>query len=251
MTTSSEVVQPPSSKVFVNLIGGFGLLVIASVLLTRIGILPSGTMSVEQLSRILQSTIAKNIRETIPLPGVPKPPPPKNDKDGRFTGSRPSALALRTIPPGYLHLCRKWGAHYKTDWRLGCSVLRSETNFGQDSQLPGVISGVNAHGCCRGPGQFNTENGEGRRIYVRLSRGHSYSYRTDSTWASKKVDGNRDGTFDIFDPEDAVPSTFRYLSDSGGTTRSGWKRALWAYNQSTSYGNKIMNRAGTYGAPTS
>ena len=249
MTTVTQLTAPmptktsPAVKLFFLILASLA----ASSLLGTLGILPTGMVTIQQLTRSLTENLAVDINKPIVIPGVPKAKAPKHDTDGRFTGAQPSAFALRTIPPRYLNLCRKWGAHYKTDWRLGCSVLRTETNFGQDTQLPGVSSGINAFGCCRGPGQFYTENGQGRRIYVSLSHGHSYSYKTSSTWASQKVDGNKDGVFDIFDPQDAVPSTFHYLSDNGGKSRGGWMRALYTYNHSTSYGVSIVNRALQYG----
>ena len=159
---------------------------------------------------------------------------------------QPTSFAVHTIPSNYLNLCLKWGAATKVDWRMGCATLWEETNFGRDG-LPGVTSGINAFGCCRGPGQFNTENGSGARIYVTLPHNHSYSYFPNSTWAHRKIDGNHDGVYDIFDPEDAIPSTFYFLASAGATTRAGWQGALWHYNQLTSYALAIMARAQLYG----
>ena len=110
------------------------------------------------------------------------------------------------------------------------------------------ICGGNWTGCCRGPGQFNTDEGNGKRIQVNLPNNHSYSYRVGSTWDRMKVDGNKDGIYDIYDPADAVPSTFRYLDYQGANGLNGLRNAVFAYNHSTEYVNNVLALAAKYRA---
>ena len=222
------------------------LLVAAAMVLSSIGVVPSGGISARELTLTITNAIAKNMKIDVAPIGIPKAKSTVPDPSGRLSGIRPSALALSTIPPNYLDLCFKWGAFYKVAWPLGCSVLKEETAFGQGSGA-GISSGINFADCCRGPAQFNTENGKGKRINVDLPNNHSYSYLTTSTWAGFKADGNKDGVFDIFNPEDAIPAMFHKLAANGATSRSGWAGALWHYNQSTAYGRAIIARAELYG----
>ena len=63
-------------------------------------------------------------------------------------------------------------------WPVLAAIGSIETDHGR-SRAPGVRSGVNRHGCCAGPMQFNTRDGP------------------PSTWEHYGVDGNDDGNKDI------------------------------------------------------
>ena len=65
-----------------------------------------------------------------------------------------------------------------------------------------------------------------------------------STWRRHGVDGNGDGIADISNVEDAIFSAAAYLKACG---YPDVKKALWGYNPSTAYYNKVMNRAHSYG----
>jgi len=65
-----------------------------------------------------------------------------------------------------------------------------------------------------------------------------------STWRSYGVDGNGDGEADITNVEDAIFTAARYLFACG---YPNVKRALWGYNPSTSYYNKVMEVAYSIG----
>ena len=65
-----------------------------------------------------------------------------------------------------------------------------------------------------------------------------------STWRAYGVDGNGDGSADITNVEDAIFTAARYLSACG---YPNVKRALWGYNPSTSYYNKVMGVATSLG----
>ena len=67
-----------------------------------------------------------------------------------------------------------------------------ESDHGR-SQLPGVGSNVNAFGCCAGPMQFNIRNGP------------------PSTWQAHRIDGDRDGDTNVYDPADAIASAANYV----------------------------------------
>lgn len=62
-----------------------------------------------------------------------------------------------------------------------------------------------------------------------------------STWRRHGVDGNGDGIADINNVEDAIFSAAAYLKACG---YPNVKKALWGYNPSTAYYNKVMRIAG-------
>lgn len=65
-----------------------------------------------------------------------------------------------------------------------------------------------------------------------------------STWRRHGVDGNGDGIADINNVEDAIFSAAAYLKACG---YPDVKKALWGYNPSTSYFNKVMGIARSFG----
>jgi SLT domain-containing protein len=58
-----------------------------------------------------------------------------------------------------------------------------------------------------------------------------------STWRNWGVDGNGDGVADIHNVIDAIYGAAHYLAVSGGSTNI--RQALFSYNHSTSYVNKV------------
>lgn len=71
-----------------------------------------------------------------------------------------------------------------------------------------------------------------------------------STWQLAGRDGNGDGKADPFNIDDAALTAASYLCAHGGdlTTASGWSDAIYSYNQSDSYVNKVRDRATGYAA---
>jgi membrane-bound lytic murein transglycosylase B len=65
-----------------------------------------------------------------------------------------------------------------------------------------------------------------------------------STWRSHAVDGNGDGVKDIANVEDAIYTAAAYLKACG---YPDVKKALWGYNPSTSYYNKVISLARSFG----
>jgi len=146
--------------------------------------------------------------------------------DGQF---RPSALALRDIPPAYLRVYEAAGVRYELGWEYLAAIGKIETDHGR-STAAGVRSGVNAAGCCAGPMQFSVIG-------------------SPSTWDSYGVDANRDGTSSPFDPADAIPAAASYLQASGAP--ADWDRAIFAYNHASWYVADVKHRAQLYrSAPT-
>ena len=84
------------------------------------------------------------------------------------------------------------GQRVRVPWQVLAAIGAIETDHGR-SDAPGVRSGVNRFGCCAGPMQFNLTDGP------------------PSTWQRYGVDGNHDGTTDLYDPADAIPSAANYL----------------------------------------
>ncbi|GLW07755.1 hypothetical protein Misp01_28850 [Microtetraspora sp. NBRC 13810] len=70
-----------------------------------------------------------------------------------------------------------------------------------------------------------------------------------ATWKAYGVDGDGDGTADIWSPYDAVPSAANYLC-ANGANQGGKKleKAIWFYNHSWDYVNKVLGVARSFAA---
>jgi hypothetical protein len=143
----------------------------------------------------------------------------------------PSAGAKRGIPARYLSLYRQAGGVSGVPWSVLAAIGSIESDHGR-SRAPGVRSGVNRHGCCAGPMQFNTRDGP------------------PSTWERYGVDGNHDGTKDVYDPADAIPSADRYLRALLRAADGNLNQALFGYNHSRAYVGDVLARARSYGELT-
>jgi hypothetical protein len=127
-------------------------------------------------------------------------------------GVLPSAAARADIPPAYLAVYRQAVARWcpRLSWAVLAGVGRVESNHGR-STAPGVVSGVNAAGCCAGPMQFNVVNGP------------------PSTWA-------RYGSGDVYDYRASIPAAARKLCADGAGRPGGLVGAVAAY-----YGKTVAN----------
>ncbi|WP_157246108.1 lytic transglycosylase domain-containing protein [Nonomuraea typhae] len=68
-----------------------------------------------------------------------------------------------------------------------------------------------------------------------------------ATWKAYGVDGDGDGKKDIWSPYDAVPGAANYLCANGaGKGGEKLRKAIWFYNHSWSYVNKVMGYAEAY-----
>ncbi len=67
------------------------------------------------------------------------------------------------------------------------------------------------------------------------------------TWAAYGVDGDGDGVKDIWSPYDAVPGAANYLCANGaGQGGEKLRKAIWFYNHSWSYVDKVLGLAEAY-----
>ena len=145
--------------------------------------------------------------------------------------SAPSAHAEQGIPANYLALYRDAGREYGIPWQMLAAIGSIETDHGR-LRAPGVRSGVNSFGCCAGPMQFNTRDGP------------------PSTWDRYGIDGNHDGTKDIYDPADAIPSAANYLRELLRRADGNLSQAILGYNHSQAYVNDVLARARRYAGQT-
>jgi membrane-bound lytic murein transglycosylase B len=158
-----------------------------------------------------------------PASGVADHPPTHTTRGaGSAATPTPSSAARADIPAGYLALYR---AAAKTcpglPWGVLAGIGKVETNHGR-SRAPGVVSGVNAFGCCAGPMQFNVRNGP------------------PSTWDRYGRGGN------VYDPADAIPAAARLLCANGA--RGDLRQAIYAYNHAWWYVAQVLAHARAYQA---
>ncbi|MFI0411199.1 NlpC/P60 family protein [Actinomadura sp. 3N508] len=123
------------------------------------------------------------------------------------------------IPASYLALYHRAGRENGIGWHLLAAVGKVESDHGRGPG-PGISAGRNLAGAA-GPMQF-----------------------MPGTWAAFGVDGNHDGRTDIYDPADAIPAAARYLKHNGAPERT--RTALYQYNHSRSYVEKVLRQARTY-----
>jgi hypothetical protein len=141
----------------------------------------------------------------------------------------PTATAERTIPAAYMTLYQAAGRAYAVPWTILAAIGAIESDHGRSS-APGVQSGVNAFGCCAGPMQFNVRDGP------------------PSTWQAFRVDGDRDGRMDVYDPADAIASAAHYLQALLERSGGDLATAVFGYNHSRTYVADVLARARVFSA---
>jgi hypothetical protein len=139
----------------------------------------------------------------------------------------PTSEARHSIPAAYLTLYEQAARVYGVPWPVLAAIGSIETDHGR-SRAPGVRAGVNRHGCCAGPMQFNTRDGP------------------PSTWERYGADANHDGTTNIYDPEDAIPAAANYLAALLRANGDNLSQAILGYNHSEAYLRDVLARARTY-----
>src|SRR3954451_21260263 len=139
----------------------------------------------------------------------------------------PSGAAKRAVPANYLSLYRLAGRGSGVPWTVLAAIGSIETDHGR-SRAPGVRSGLNRHGCCAGPMQFNLRDGAPSDLQ-----------RYGTEW-------NADGTTGIYDPEDAIPSAAAYLSELARRAHGNLSQAILGYNHSPAYVTEVLARARAY-----
>jgi Transglycosylase SLT domain len=159
----------------------------------------------------------------VEAPAEASPSPPKPAAGCR---PMPTRAATADVPRSYLRLYCQAGARYRVPWPVLAAIGKVESDHGR-ARLPGVRSGLNRYrdrqgrlrSCCAGPMQFNLADGP------------------PSTW-------RRHGRGDVYDPADAIPAAARKLVADGA--RRDLDRALFAYNHSRSYVDKVKQLARRY-----
>ena len=131
----------------------------------------------------------------------------------------PSAIAIADIPAGYLSLYQRGAATCPMPWNVLAAIGSIESGHGRNN-------GPSSAGAL-GPMQF-----------------------LPSTWAAYGVDGDGDGLADIWNPSDAIFGAANYLCANGAGEPTGMRNALWHYNHSQAYIEKVLARADQYGAYT-
>jgi hypothetical protein len=155
-----------------------------------------------------------------------------------------SPYALTDIPSAYLafyvHADRSMQRTCpRLRWQVLAGIGKVESDHGR-SPAPGVRSGVNRHGCCAGPMQFNLRNGP------------------PSTWDAYQRPGDSP-----YDPADAISAAARKLCADGladpldsspdrcPTVRGSpaEHRALKRYNNACWYVHQVLTLADRYTRP--
>lgn len=108
---------------------------------------------------------------------------------------------------------------------------RAQAAYGVDSRLLKAVHYVET-GCSGSTSKRSYAGAQGPMQFL------------PSTWRTYGVDGNNDGVADINNVEDAIFAAARYLSVCG---YPNVKKALWGYNPSSTYYNKVMDVARSLG----
>jgi murein DD-endopeptidase MepM/ murein hydrolase activator NlpD len=134
----------------------------------------------------------------------------------------PSSTAVADIPAGLVAVYQSAAQACGMSWEVLAAVGKVESDHGR-STAPGVPSGtVNSAGA-RGPMQF-----------------------LDPTWRAFGVDADRDGQADAYDPVDAIWGAANYLCANGAGNSNTLRDALYAYNHSDAYVDKVLLVANDY-----
>lgn len=137
-----------------------------------------------------------------------------------------SALALREIPPLYLHLYQRAAERYGLNWSILAGIGKVECDHGRDPAASCTHEGVVNSAGAGGPMQFLA-----------------------STWAEYGVDAEGDGPPDRWDAADAIYSAANYLHASGAPGDYG--RAIYAYNHASWYVSEVERWATRYSGSSS
>ena len=141
-----------------------------------------------------------------------------------------SADALADIPPGMLLLYQRSAERCPgLPWAVLAAIGKIESDHGRLT-APGVRSGSNVAGAA-GPMQFGIGG------------------RAGDTWSAYGVDGDGNGTVDVYDPADAVPAAADYLCAHGGGDPARLSDAIFAYNHADWYVADVLAQAAAYSMP--
>lgn len=145
--------------------------------------------------------------------------------DPKRTKENKASTKGNAIPEEYLRLYKEAAEGEGIEWEYLAAIGKKETDHGR-SNLPGVKDGINKARCCRGPMQFNTENGP------------------KSTWDEYGGDYDGDGDVDVYSPGDAIYAAAVKLRRDG--INRNVARALKRYNNSDEYVQDVLDWAAKY-----
>jgi len=67
-----------------------------------------------------------------------------------------------------------------------------------------------------------------------------------STWLDYQADGDGDGDADVYDPDDAIFGVARLLCANGGESPDTLRTAIYTYNRSDTYVDRVLQIARSY-----
>lgn len=172
-----------------------------------------------EASPVTPSPVEPNVAEAV------ESPVPDRPADGPAADLSPGTV-VADIPANYLSLYRAAAATCPgLRWSVLAAIGKIESDHGR-STLPGVHTGANSHGA-KGPMQF-------------LQR------TFDSVTARHPVPPGGAAPPSPHNPHDAVHTAAAYLCDNGARDNRDLNGAIFAYNHSRAYVNKVLDTARAY-----
>ncbi len=167
----------------------------------------------------------------------------------------PSSAATEDIPPRFLELYRGAASEQcpTLPWSVLAAIGKIESNHGRfgggqlqpDGRIDPPIIGVALDGT-RGTARIlDTDGGrlDGDAVFDRAVGPMQF---IPSTWRSYGIDASRDGVADPHNAIDATWSAARYLCALGADDPSRVTDAIWSYNHSWEYVDRVMAQASAY-----
>jgi cell wall-associated NlpC family hydrolase len=150
----------------------------------------------------------------------------------------PNAHALADIPPNHLALFRSSAATCPgLSWTIPAAIGKVESDFGR-SHLPGVHSGMNSAGAA-GPMQMGIGGRAGPTFYA-------YDHPVPADMAPTPPGGSTPPS--PYDSTDAIYAAARYLCTNGAGNPPTVRQAIWNYNHSDAYVDRVLRLSVSYAA---
>lgn len=140
---------------------------------------------------------------------------------GSGFGGAEAGGAVADIPATELRLYRAAASRYRISWSVLAAIGKAECDHGRDPDPSCSHPGAENYAGAGGPMQFLAP-----------------------TWATYKVDADRDGDADRWNSADAIYGAANYLRASG--IRTNLPQAVWAYNHSAEYVRDVLDIAERY-----